>query len=427
MLDTIANNYKPKGSGLYTELMRQLLSITIKPEGGVRQYEKDFRKVNAEIADLDSRSVLPESFLIQLFLMGLGDSFEVFMTTYTQTHTLFGDNAVRFDEVTYAAVNEERRILSSNNTNIAMLTHRNKGKDKQPAKKNSGNDNNRETCPPYKAAGKKFRHPPAKCWTKFPHLKPEKFMTAEEKKKKTAIDAINFNSNGEGPSNKRKRVEEAPSNVSAPGENDYLNANYAFIEELDSSIHLSDAALDDYNILGAADQDEQVINLMALMAIDSKLIDSKLDRNLIAADSLNLCARVIVDSSCSRHSFADRSVFITYENTHSRPIKDIGGSQVQFLGCGTISLNCSVQGRCVIISLPNILHVPDMGINLLSVGKLFDADIKVAFHKTGCTLTKDDLELTGTRNRDLFFLDLWQSRNNALAAYSVPSDPIHQL
>ena len=68
-----------------------------------------------------------------------------------------------------------------------------------------------------------------------------------------------------------------------------------------------------------------------------------------------------------------------------------------------------------------------MGVNLLSVGKLFNADIEVAFQKIGCTLIKDDLELMGTRNRDLFFLDLWRNRNSALIAYSVPSDPIHQL
>ena len=36
MLDKIAANYKPKGSGLYTELVRQLHGITITTEGGVR-------------------------------------------------------------------------------------------------------------------------------------------------------------------------------------------------------------------------------------------------------------------------------------------------------------------------------------------------------------------------------------------------------
>lgn len=242
-------------------------------------------------------------------------------------------------------------------------------------------------------------------------------MTDEERKKKAQIDAINSKNAGEGPSSKRKRLEEAPSNPSAPGEDEYLNANYAFLEELDSNIHYPDASPDDYKILGAAD--EQVINLMA--------VETDLERNLMAANPIDLCTRVVVDSGCSRHSFADRSVFITYEKVYSRPIKGIGGSQVQPLGRGSIALDCSVNGKRVEITLSNVLHVPDMGVNLLSVGKLLDADIAVAFHKAGCSLTKDDLVLTGTRNRDLFFLDLWNSPNSALAAYSVPSDPIHQL
>ena len=49
----------------------------------------------------------------------------------------------------------------------------------------------------------------------------------------------------------------------------------------------------------------------------------------------------------------------------------------------------------------------------------------MSFHKKNCTLTTSDTLFTGTRHRDLFFLDLWE--NNAFAAYSVPSDPIHQL
>ena len=163
-------------------------------------------------------------------------------------------------------------------------------------------------------------------------------------------------------------------------------------------MHFPDTASDDYNILGAAGQDEQVINLI--------VIESRLDYNLMAADPINLCVCVVVNSGCSRHFFVDRSVFIIYEKTHSRSIKGIGGSQVQYLGCDIISLDCSVQGICVTITLLNALHVLDMGVNLLSVGKLLDANTVIAFHKTGCTLAKDDLELTGTRNRDLFFLDL---------------------
>ena len=59
------------------------------------------------------------------------------------------------------------------------------------------------------------------------------------------------------------------------------------------------------------------------MAIE---IDFSLDRNLVAANFMNLCARVVIDFGCSRHSFVDRSVFIIYEKVQSRSIKGIEGS-----------------------------------------------------------------------------------------------------
>ena len=83
MLDKIKVNYKPKGSGLYTKLVRQLHGISITSEGGIRQYEKDFRKVNAKINDLDAALTIPEPYLIQLFLIGLGQAYDIFVSTYT--------------------------------------------------------------------------------------------------------------------------------------------------------------------------------------------------------------------------------------------------------------------------------------------------------------------------------------------------------
>ncbi len=187
--------------------MRQLHSITISSEGDVRQYEKDFRKVNVEIADLDNSLVLPEPHLIQLFLMGLGEVFEDFVTTYTQTHVLYGPRAVKFDEVSYAAVNEELRILSANDGGLAMFAGRSaKGKVRSreiPATVIE------EICLPCKTAGRKYRHSTVKCWTKFLHLKPKKFKIDEEKKKKAQIVAINSttSSSSDAPPNKPKRID----------------------------------------------------------------------------------------------------------------------------------------------------------------------------------------------------------------------------
>ena len=48
-----------------------------------------------------------------------------------------------------------------------------------------------------------------------------------------------------------------------------------------------------------------------------------------------------------------------------------------------------------------------MNVNLLSVDKLLNFDIAVFFYKIEYILIKNDLKLIDTRNRDLFFLNLW--------------------
>ena len=138
-------------------------------------------------------------------------------------------------------------------------------------------------------------------------------MTEEKKKKKIKI----FDFENKLSSNKRKRIEETSFNASAPEKNDYLNVNYIFLKELNFIMHYSNINSNDFNILDAADN--QVINLIVTKA---------LEHSLITANFVNLLTRVVVDSDCSRHSFANRSMFIIYEKIYSRSIKGIGGSEV---------------------------------------------------------------------------------------------------
>ena len=195
------------------------------------------------------------------------------------------------------------------------IARNDKSKGKQAAFNNlDGSDINRENYSSCKIADRKFRYLSVKCWIKFSYLKSEKFITKEEKKKKTKI----FDFENKLSSNKRKRIEETSFNASASEEDDYLNVNYVFLKELDSIMHYPDVNSNDFNILDAAD--DQVINLIVTKA---------LEHSLMTANFVNLLIRVVVDSDCSRHSFADRSIFIIYEKVYSRSIKDIEESEVQ--------------------------------------------------------------------------------------------------
>ena len=161
-------------------------------------------------------------------------------------------------------------------------------------------------------------------------------------------------------------------------------------------MYYSNINSNDFNILDAAD--DQVINLIVTKA---------LEHSLITANFVNLLIRVVVDLDCSRHSFANRSIFIIYKKIYSRSIKSIEGSEVQSQDYNIINLDCVIREECVTVILRNILYMLDMSVNLLSIDKLLNFDIAIFFHKIEYTLIKNDLKLIDTRNRDLFFLNLW--------------------
>ena len=213
-------------------------------------------------------------------------------------------------------VNEEVRISFKEEELIIYIVRNDKSKDKQATFNNLDDFNiNREIYSSYKIANHKFRYLSIKCWIKFSYLKSKKFITKEKKKKKIKI----FNFENKFLSNKRKRIEETSFNASASEKNDYLNINYIFLKELNFIIHYSNINSNDFNILDAAD--DQVINL---------IVTKVLEYSLMTANFANLLTRVVVDLDYSRYSFANRSIFITYEKIYSRSIKGIERSEVQF-------------------------------------------------------------------------------------------------
>ena len=72
----------------------------------------------------------------------------------------------------------------------------------------------------------------------------------------------------------------------------------------------------------------------------------------------------------------------------------------------------------------NVLHVLDMSVNFLSIKKFLDVDIEVVFYKKNYILIQNNIILIDTRNRDLFFLNLWEG-NNILIVYNVFSNLIY--
>ena len=54
----------------------------------------------------------------------------------------------------------------------------------------------------------------------------------------------------------------------------------------------------------------------------------------------------------------------------------------------------------------NVLYIFNINVNLLSIEKLLNVNIKIVFHKKNCALIQNNITLIDTRNRDLLFLNL---------------------
>ena len=128
---------------------------------------------------------------------------------------------------------------------------------------------------------------------------------------------INFNNIKKSFSTKRKCIEEVFFNAFILEEDKYLNINYTFLKELNLIIYYINSSFNDFNILDITNN-KKVINLI--------IVDFSLEYNLITTNFINLYSYIIINSSYSRYSFIDYSIFIIYKKIYSYFIYNIRDS-----------------------------------------------------------------------------------------------------
>lgn len=74
-----------------------------------------------------------------------------------------------------------------------------------------------------------------------------------------------------------------------------------------------------------------------------------------------------VDSGCTEHMADDRTFFTVYRDlTNSRPVKGIGGIQLQVVGVSDILIKIQLTEGFIFGVLKDVLYVPKLGRNLFS-------------------------------------------------------------
>ena len=160
----ILETFKPSGIGALQDLCKQFYSLSLSEHANITEYTTAVRKIDNELKELGPHARIPETHLVQKYLHGLGPSYNMFHSTFNQTHS--EPDKVTLTTVSKAAIAEEKRIqFNENEAPIAMFAKR------VPTVIGSQNSNSTQK---YCNTCKKPGHWEATCFIKYPHLRRPK-------------------------------------------------------------------------------------------------------------------------------------------------------------------------------------------------------------------------------------------------------------
>ena len=113
-----------------------------------------------------------------------------------------------------------------------------------------------------------------------------------------------------------------------------------------------------------------------------------------------------IDSASTTHISCDRDYFIEIKN-HSESVYLANGNLLLAIGIGDCRLNLNCGGSVLECTIKDVLYVPEMQGNLLSVHKLVQKGFCVSFDNEGCQIKlNNEIIAIAKSNKCLYKLDL---------------------
>jgi hypothetical protein len=134
-----------------------------------------------------------------------------------------------------------------------------------------------------------------------------------------------------------------------------------------------------------------------------------------AASNSNLSKNVwCIDSGATSHMTNNPEFFTTFNNKKKDKIVMANGQHVTSAGVGNGYLNCNVKNEVRKIPVKDVLFVPNLESNLLSVKQLAKQGNTVTFEGENCIISKLNIEVArGSIRNDLYKLDCSERANVA--------------
>lgn len=174
VLEAIEEHYKPTGSANYQELDRDYHELSLESCNGVMIFASKLQEANNRLLEINPALGYNTPQLVNKFLIGLGDSFSAFRTTFYQTHQLIPEMdkkgvvktpGVSLDRTIREAQHFEKNQKAEEQTKVAMLATKRRRDD-------------REKCDHCKRPG----HRKDRCWSLHPELRPKRPRTSDHQK-----------------------------------------------------------------------------------------------------------------------------------------------------------------------------------------------------------------------------------------------------
>ncbi|CAJ2645171.1 unnamed protein product [Trifolium pratense] len=115
----------------------------------------------------------------------------------------------------------------------------------------------------------------------------------------------------------------------------------------------------------------------------------------------------LIDSGCTNHMTYDRDLFKELNKTSISKVRIGNGEQIAVEGIGTISIKTQAGMKQIF----NVLYVPEINQNLLSVAQLLEKNYKVIFEHKSCVIKdQNNKEVITSQIKDKrFVLDLMKN------------------
>ena len=116
----------------------------------------------------------------------------------------------------------------------------------------------------------------------------------------------------------------------------------------------------------------------------------------------------IVDSGATSHMCNDESLFSKIKHLLNPQAVQVGdGHSVEAKSEGTVELKITLSSGVSCCKLSNVLYVPDLSYNLLSVSKAAKSGKVIEFHADGCNIINKNSKIiaAATKIGDLYFLN----------------------